>query len=41
MTLIQGLLMGFGILVGIISIYLIVIIFFPMMTVPRQPIKTQ
>lgn len=41
MTLIQGLLMGFGILVGVILIYLIVIIFFPMMTVPRQPIKTQ
>jgi fermentation-respiration switch protein FrsA (DUF1100 family) len=41
MTLIQGLLMGFGILVGIVLIYVIVIVFFPIMTVPRQPLKTQ
>ncbi len=41
MTMIQGVLMGFGILIGVILVYLIVIIFFPVLSVPKQPLKNQ
>jgi cephalosporin-C deacetylase-like acetyl esterase len=41
MTILPGVLIGLGILVGIVLCYLIVIIFFPVLSVPRQPIKRQ
>ncbi len=41
MTIIEGILMGFGILIGIVLVYLIVIIFFPVLSVSKQPITKQ
>ena len=41
MTVLGDLLLGFGILIGIVLIYLIVIVFFPALSVPGQPIPTR
>ena len=41
MTILNGALMGFGFWIGIVLMYLIVIIFLPVLSVPRQPINRQ
>jgi len=41
MRFLKGVLVGIGILIGIILIYLIFIIFFPVLSVPKQPIEIQ
>jgi uncharacterized protein len=41
MTIFQTALIGLGILIGIVLLYLIVVIFFPVLSVPKQPLKRQ
>jgi cephalosporin-C deacetylase-like acetyl esterase len=39
MTIIKNVLIGVGMFLGVVLLYLIVIIFFPILSVPKQPIK--
>ena len=41
MTFVTGIFIGLGILIGVVLIYLIVIIFFPILSVTKQPIVDQ